>query len=231
MTKLLSVLIPTLESRRHSFETLRQKLQDQIQHHALDAEVEILSFEDHGDLSIGSKRNALLDRASGSFVVFIDDDDDVSDEYLRLITGAIREHPEIDCIGIRGQITFRGRHPHMLVYSLRYDEYRTEKGIYVRPPQHITPIRRDIALRYRFADTSYSEDYDWALSMRRQGALRNEYFLDEVLYYYAARRSWPYQWLLDKTQWLRHPLGLQLVNRLRLGRIFRNRMLHRSAGR
>ena len=153
-----------------------------------------------------------------AFVVFIDDDDDVSDHYVQLITEVIRNHPEVDCIGIKGQITFRGRQPHPLVYSLRYQEYRTENGVYLRPQQHITPIRRDIALCYRFADTSYSEDYDWGLRMRKEAALRNEYFLDQVLYYYAARRSWWYQWLLDKTQGLRHPLGLQLVNRLRLGR-------------
>jgi len=229
MTKLLSVLIPTLESRQHSFATLRQKLQDQIQRHGLESEVEILSFPDSGDLSIGYKRNALLDRASGAFVVFIDDDDDVSDDYLRRITQAIRNHPEIDCIGIKGQITFRGRHPHLLVYSLRYHEYRTENGVYVRPPQHITPIRREVALRHRFADIRYSEDYDWALSMREEGALRKEYFVDEILYYYAARRSWWYQWLLDKTQFIRHPLGLQFVNRLRLVRAFKNRTPHRRS--
>ena len=231
MPKLLSVLIPTLESRRDSFEALRHKLEDQIQRHGLQGEVEILSSRDNGTLPIGSKRNTLLTQASGSFVVFIDDDDDVRDEYVKLITDVIRSHPDVDCIGIKGQITFQGRHPHLLVYSLRYHEYRTENGVYVRPPQHITPIRREIAARYRFADTSYSEDYDWGLSMREDGALRNEYFIDEVLYYYAARRSWWYQWLLDKTQWIRHPLGLQFVNRLRLGRAVRNRLRDRKSRR
>jgi hypothetical protein len=180
--------------------------------------VEILVFEDGGQHSIGRKRNALLQRAAGRFVVFVDDDDDVSDDYVRLITGALWERPDVDCIGIKGQVTFRGRHPRTLIYSLQYDHYGTRGGEYVRPPQHITPIRRDIAIRYPFADTSHSEDYDWALQMRSDCALRQEYFIDEILYYYFSRRSWAYQQLLDCTERVRHRLGLRLVNRVRIKR-------------
>jgi len=215
---LLSILIPTIESRQESFLRLHQKLCDQIRRHALQPEVEILTLPDNGQLSIGHKRNTLLAQARGAFVVFIDDDDDISDDYVRLITSAVLKHPEVDCLGIKGQITFRGRHPRLLVYSVRYQEYHTEHGVYLRPPQHITPIKRGIAQRYKFADTSYSEDYDWALQMRRDRALQCEYFLDEVLYYYFSRRRYAYQWLLDQTEFLRHSLGLQLVNRVRLRR-------------
>jgi glycosyltransferase involved in cell wall biosynthesis len=215
---LLSILIATLESRRETFLRLHRKLNDQLRRHALQAEVEILVLEDNGQLSIGSKRNALIEQARGRYVVFIDDDDDISEDYARLITDAIRRQPEIDCIGIKGQITFRGQHPRLLVYSIRYQEFRTENGAYCRPPQHITPIRRDIARRYKFANTSYSEDFDWALQMRRDRALEREYFIDEILYYYFSRRRWAYQWLLDQTESLRHLLGLQLVNRVRLRR-------------
>jgi len=215
---LLSILIPTLESRRASFLRLYQRLDRQIVQNNACSDVEILVLEDGGQHSIGKKRNALLQRAAGRFVVFVDDDDDVSDDYVRLITGALWERPDVDCIGIKGQVTFRGRHPRTLIYSLQYDHYSTREGDYVRPPQHITPIRRDIAIRYPFADTSYSEDYDWALQMRSDSALRHEYFIDEILYYYFSRRRWAYQRLLDCTERVRHRLGLRLVNRVRIRR-------------
>lgn len=215
---LLSILIPTIESRKETFLRLHHKLSAQIERQALQSEVEVLTMQDDGRLSIGHKRNALLEQASGSFVVFIDDDDDISDDYVRLIAEAVRRQPEIDCIGLKVQITFRGRHPRLMTYSLCHQEFHTENGVYLRPPQHITPIKRDIAQRYKFADTSYSEDYDWALQMRRDHALQREYFIDEVLYYYFSRRRWAYQWLLDRTEFPRHLLGLQFVNRVRLKR-------------
>src|SRR5215467_9960671 len=102
---LLSILIPTLESRRASFLRLYQRLDRQIVHNNLRSVVEILVFEDGGQHSIGKKRNALLQRAAGRFVVFVDDDDDVSDDYVRLIAGALSKRPDVDCIGIKGQVT------------------------------------------------------------------------------------------------------------------------------
>ncbi len=225
---LLSILIPTLESRREDFLRLYRKLDSQIVRNHLRADVEILVFEDRGQHSIGKKRNALLQRAAGRFVVFVDDDDDVSDDYVRLIAAALRERPDVDCIGIKGQITFHGRHPRTIIYSVRYDQPCTRGSEYLRPPQHITPIRKEIAARYRFADTSHSEDYDWALQIRSDRALQHEYFIDEVLYYYFSRRRWTYQRLLDRTECFRHRLGLRLVNRVRIRRRL-STLLTRSA--
>ena len=50
----------------------------------------------------------------------------------------------------------------------------------------------------------------------RDRALKSEFFVDEVIYYYYSRRSWHYQRLLDLTEPFRHILGLQLANRIRL---------------
>ncbi|MFN0120823.1 MAG: glycosyltransferase [Blastocatellia bacterium] len=214
----LSILIPTLEQRAAGLARLTGKLRAQIARDDLAAAVEILTLADDGTLSIGAKRNQLLDQAGGDFVVFIDDDDDISDDYTRLLIHTIRKHPEIDCIGIRGLVTFRGRYPRPMEWSARHPEIRTEHGVYVRPPQHITPVRRDIARRYRFAEISYSEDFDQARRMRHDQALTREILIDQPLYFYLSRRWWFYQWLLDLTETPRHLLGLRFVNRLRFTR-------------
>ena len=213
----LSLLIPTLECRGEQLSRLVEGLERQGHKAGRSSEVEILTLRDAGELSIGSKRNMLLDRAKGEFVVFVDDDDEVSQHYIELVCGALERQPEVDCLGIRGVITFRGSHPHNFVHSVRYSDIFSRDHTYYRPPNHLNPIRRAIALRYRFPNVSYSEDFYWALRMRDDRALQQEEFVDPVLYYYHSRRWWGYQWLLDGTEGLRHKLGIRMVDRIRIG--------------
>lgn len=219
---LLSVLIPTLERRRALFNRVQGQLAGEAASGCLEQAVEILHLRDNGEHSTGWKRNRLIEQARGQFISFVDDDDRVSDDYLSRICEAIRTHPGIDCVGIRGVIRFRGSHPREFVHSIRYPDYMTRGGVYLRPPYHLNPIRRSIATRYRFADVCYSEDIDWARTMASDGVLQKECFIDSVLYYYDSRRSWKYQWLLDHTETIRHMLGLRLDNRLRIRRVFQN---------
>jgi glycosyltransferase involved in cell wall biosynthesis len=219
---LLSLLIPTIESRQGLFSQLTSRLNDQIRVSPWAEQVEVLHHVDRGECSIGYKRNLLIGKACGLFVAFIDDDDEVSPDYVARICEAIVRNPEIDCIGLRGIITFRGAHPHEFIHSLRYGDYFSRSHTYYRPPYHLNPIRREIAMRYRFPDISYSEDIEWALQLRSDGALKHEEFIDSVLYYYRSRRAWSYQWLLDGTESLRHKLGIRLVNRLPLQNVIRS---------
>lgn len=215
---LLSILIPTLERRRTLFDRIHAKLSAQIRACGWEREVEILTLCDRGEMTTGAKRNALMDRAHGAFIVSVDDDDDVSDQYVSLIGQALRAQPDVDCIGIRGEVSFRGRYRRMFVYSIAHPIYRSEHGVYLRPPHHLNPIRRAIAVRYRYLDVRRSEDADWALQMSRAGALRTERMIDEVIYYYDCRRWWLMQWAIDRTEAVRHPLGLQMVNRFEVRR-------------
>lgn len=218
---LLSILIPTMESRLALFTRLREDLEQQSAAPGAGTAVEVLPLSDDGSAALGAKRNELMDAARGRFLVFVDDDDRVSPDYIQLILAAIRENPDADCISYAGEIRFRGRHPRKLVHSIKYTDWRECGGEYVRPPCHITPIRSDIARRNRFAAVDYSEDMEWALRMSRNGSLRQEVLLDSVLYYYDSRRHHAWQWLLDNTQSVRHALGLRWVNRVALSQRIR----------
>lgn len=215
---LFSILIPILDSRKEQFHRLYEKLSNQITGNSLADEVEILYLLDNREYSLGFKRNRLIERARGRFVAFIDDDDDVSNNYIPLICSVIRENLDIDCIGIKGIITFGGKKPRIFIHSLRYREYFSRGGVYFRPPYHLNPMKREIALRYKFEDISYSEDIDWAMRICWDGALQREHFIDEFIYFYKSRRSWRYQLLLDLSEPLRHALGLQMANRIRIKR-------------
>jgi len=204
---ILSLLIPTLASRSASYARLRAELERQIDEAG--GEVEIVAISDNGERAIGAKRNQLLQHATGTFVAFIDDDDDVSPVYVSLILGALRREPHVDCVAIKLEIDFRGHHRAEAIHSVRYSDLSSRDGKYYRPPYILNPIRREIALRYPFAEVRYAEDFDWALRMARDGALRDEATVDAVLYHYHSRRYWAYQRLLDVTEPLRHRLGLR----------------------
>lgn len=216
----LSILIPTIQSRQKQFQKLKKKLDRQIAENSLLEEVEIVCFLDNRNHSIGFKRNKLINSAKGMFVVFVDDDDDVSDDYVLLIYRAIINNPDIDCIGIKGLITFRERMPRTFIHSLQYKEYFSKKKTYFRPPYHLNPIKHEIAIKYSFEDINYSEDIDWAMKILNDNVLQKEYFIDKVIYFYYSRRFWFYQYLLDISEKVRHALGLRLSNRIRIKRWF-----------
>ena len=161
----LSILIPTLESRRELFAGMMAALESQVARDGLADRVEILCQLDDGTMPIGTKRNRLMERARGRFLAFVDDDDELDGEYLRLVLDALGRDPEADVVGLRGRISFRGSHPRLFEMSIRHREYAARPDRYERPPHHLNPTRTEIARRYAFADVRKAEDSDRALRM------------------------------------------------------------------
>ena len=79
----LSILIPTLESRRELFAGMMAALESQVARDGLADRVEILCQLDDGTMPIGTKRNRLMERARGRFLAFVDDDDELDAERVR----------------------------------------------------------------------------------------------------------------------------------------------------
>ncbi len=219
----LTLIMPTLLQRRSVAAAIRGKLHNQISASGMQDEVELLTLEDDGGMAVGQKRNQLVERARGDFIAHVDDDDDVNSDYVSLVVGALRRHPEATHLGIRGFVTFRGKRCLPFVMSNRYRGYRFQHGCYTRPPHHLNPVRTEIARRYSFEAVRSAEDSDWALRVARDGVLDREVMIQSPLYYYRSRRFWAYECFLDRTEWLRHPLGLQFVHRHRLRRWMRTR--------
>ena len=215
---LFSILIPTLLDRRELFARLQKTLTAQIQAANLESQVEILELCDNHEMALGAKRNQLIARATGEFIAFVDDDDAVADNYVSLIGQTLQAHPDADCLGINGLVYFRGQHPHRFVYSLRYDHYFSRDGVYYRPPYMLNPIRRTLSAQFSYANVSINEDADWAMRVARAKILKREYMLEPILYHYYSRRHRQVQAMIDWTEPLRHPLGLQYANRLRVRR-------------
>jgi glycosyltransferase involved in cell wall biosynthesis len=175
MSKKLSILIVTLKSREHLLNGLKRVLKNQIT-----SDIEVLVSSDEKQASIGTKRNNLLKSATGEYVCFIDDDDLVSPFYVQEILKATKESP--DCIGIQGIITLKNIGPRVFVHSLQYTNWFEKNNIYYRCPNHLNPIKKEIALSVGFPDISNQEDRAYSFGL--QGKLKNEKLITTPLYYY-----------------------------------------------
>jgi glycosyltransferase involved in cell wall biosynthesis len=178
MKKTLSILTCSLERRYRIFKELEQHLIKQI---GTNSNVELLANIDNGQKTIGLKRNELLRAASGTYVAFIDDDDWVSNDYVSKILKAI-DYKNPDCCGIEGVVLLDKTNRQIFIHSIKYDDWFSENHTHYRCPNHLNPIKRDLALAVGFKDLSYGEDFDF--SKRIKPLLKTEVFIPKPIYTY-----------------------------------------------
>ena len=183
----LSVLICTIPQRKKLLNDLVEGLENQIEKHNFQSEVEIL-ISSKLNISTGAKRNLLIQEAQGDFIVFIDDDDEVFDYYLEEIITCINKNPKIDCIGINGIISFSGENPKDWFISKDYGRWYETSDAYYRTPNHISPIRKNIAEKIGFPDFHHGEDH--AYSMGVLPFLKYEAKIEKPLYHYKFQQSY-----------------------------------------
>jgi hypothetical protein len=192
----LAVLICTVPDRRELFDHLLQRFSvitpDGIRNH-----IQFLCNSADKSVSVGAKRQKLLNRSRAQWVVFFDDDDWPEDQYISSIINAIEQNPDIDCIGIRGYMTTNGTNRktwcHRLGFEIKGDGTTpTESGYdYMRPIIHFNPVKRELALKAGFRDMRYGEDMDYA--SRLNPLLTKEYFIDQDLFHYRYSTAVPHQ--------------------------------------
>lgn len=183
MEYFLSILIPTIPGRRAMLDTLIDSIHKQMSEYGL-SNVEI-HVDNREGITTGAKRNWLLTRATGKYIWFVDDDDEISSEALPLLSQAISKDPDV--IGINGWMTTNGAervdweirlgHPYKAVK-------KDGKEYYLRHPNHITPMRRTIAAQIVFPDKYQREDYEWAVALKESGLLKTQEIVDVPLYHY-----------------------------------------------
>lgn len=181
--KLWSILICTIEGREESFERLCDKLKTQINALGLCDEIEILSCKDkRGENTVGLKRNKLMEQSSGLYTQFLDDDDDIHEDFIKMIYEKLQSKP--DCVSLTGIITTNGTNPKTFIHSIKYDDYFEQNNIYFRPPNHINPIKRSIAIQFAFPEKNVGEDTDWAMSIAHSKLIKTEEVIETPYYFY-----------------------------------------------
>lgn len=204
----LSILICTMDSRKNLLTNLLDKLKTQIEkHEQVDkfSNIEII-INDEENLSIGAKRNILISKANGKYVVFIDDDDDISTNYIEKIIERIKKNP--DCIGLNIKRTMNNKEL-LIKSSIQYKEWEDiNNNLAVRPINHINPIKKDLANQVLFDDISYGEDRFWSKEIHH--LIKTEEYIDnEPLYFYQYN---PETSLSIQSDIKQQSIGLKMIN-------------------
>jgi hypothetical protein len=179
-----SILIPTIVERAPVFEKLYAELTRQINLLNLAEQIEILYFRDQrGENLVGFKRNLLLEQSLGEYTCFIDDDDLVHEKYIQMVYEKLLENP--DCVSLTGIITFDGKEPRKFIHSLKNTRwFNGRDGCYHRPPNHLNPIKRSIAIQFKFPLKNTQEDLDWCMQICNSKLLKIEAEITEPYYFY-----------------------------------------------
>lgn len=179
----LSILICTIPERYPMYKSLSEFICNQVFENDIDGEV-LWNAEDS---SIGKKRNELLDRAKGEYVAFVDDDDWVSSDYIKLLMEGIDKG--VDCMSLRGEYSVNGKLDGYFEHSLKYNQWQTVPGLevfirYERYPNHLNCIKASIAKQFKFPEKNFGEDHDWSKQIHESGLIKTEHYIDQVIYYY-----------------------------------------------
>lgn len=184
--KVLSILIPTTYDREEVLSRLLYTLNNQIFACRAVNMVEILIECDNKELPTGTKRNILLVKSKGRYVVSIDSDDEVPTYYIEEILKAAEY--DSDCMGINGIMTTNGGDEKrwFIAKDNPYVASRDENGkeIYLRYQNHISPIKRSIAIQFKFPDVYQGEDYSWATAIHESGLIKTETKIEKPMYHY-----------------------------------------------
>tara|TARA_R110002126_G_scaffold216159_1_gene362275 strand:+ start:851 stop:1498 length:648 start_codon:yes stop_codon:yes gene_type:complete len=114
MTYLVSILIPTLIERQEKYDNLVSGLYEQIKKNNLQDKVEIISICDNRNIPVVTKRNMLQKLSRGKYFTHLDDDDNFSDDYCKIVCEHIENLPtfqdnEPDCIGYNQLAKVQGK--------------------------------------------------------------------------------------------------------------------------
>lgn len=185
---ILSILIATIVERKHSFDELIAEIDHQIFKYGFENDIEVCFISDNKELSIGEKRQMLLQMSKGEYIVYIDDDDMINDNYIIDIMQALEQKP--DCVGMKILYTYDGENPRTCIHSIKYTHWHDDGVTYFRGCTHFNPVKKSLAIKVGFKPIRYAEDrpYSDALTL----LCKNEIFIDKYLFQYRYSSKVPH---------------------------------------
>lgn len=169
----LSILTPTIPSRKEQLSKLSEKIAKQSNNLA----VEHLSFADNRTRTIGAKRQSLLDIARGEYIAFVDDDDDIEPDYVSEILLAIQQGPDV--ITFEQNSYYNGAFSKVIFGLNNRDEPFQPNGITLRAPWHVCVWKRELVKTCQFGESNYGEDIIWSRQARAR--IKTSLHIDKTL--------------------------------------------------
>lgn len=185
----LSILIPTIPSRKEMLERLIDQLENQIyacnKDHPMLGGVEVCvgnekAFLD-GGISIGEKRNRLTKIANAKYLCFLDDDESISPNYVESLLRLCLQDQDICTFRAMVKLqSFWSLIDMRLMYKVN-DQISPDYTVR-RPPWHICPVRSVYAKSFEFKDINNAEDFEWM--QRVLSCCTSEAHTDQILFCY-----------------------------------------------
>lgn len=181
---ILSILVCSVTTRFNNFlPNIINKLHKQAE---MFEGVEIICLLDNKTIMLGDKRNELVKLSCGKYVVFVDDDDDISDDYIEKLFFATDSN--VDIINFTVSVSLNGGEYKLCLYNMDYEndynENNTEGQIvsYHRLPNHIMCVKRELAIDTIYPSIIRGEDAGYSKSLKPK--LKSQLILNDTLYFY-----------------------------------------------
>jgi glycosyltransferase involved in cell wall biosynthesis len=196
----ISILIPTMTPRKALFDQVLAEIQKQAAE-CPQIRTEILWESDNGELTLGQKRNVLMDRCTGTYHCFIDDDDILAPDYLKTFVPMITSGVDYDCASFVGAHYKGGVFTKLFHHSMDYAEWAETPERYIRTISPMNLIKTDIVRQVRYKDIRNTEDHEFSKRLMASGLLKTEFRIhpNHPIYHYIDgvkqdREQWKHAW-------------------------------------
>jgi glycosyltransferase involved in cell wall biosynthesis len=182
----LSILMLSIPTRFAMMQKLYTKILNQIGNE----DIEILCLIDNKKRTIGDKRNDLVVAARGEYLTFIDDDDDVCDNYISELVIGMKS--KSDVIVFNETASFNGENSFTVTPGKEYQNEHARKvnGRWVdirRKPWHWCLWKSSIAKTERVPDMNNGEDELWC--RRLLPKIQTQHRINKILRIYRFSNS------------------------------------------
>lgn len=175
---ILSVLIPSIPERLEELKKLVNKLQGQIG----ELPIEVIVLIDNKKISIGAKRERLKNMANGKYFCFVDDDDDITSNYIDEIFNACSDN-DIDVICFDTLARVDDKFSFISVSMDNENEQFQSNNTTKRKPSHVNAWRTEKFKQFSFTDKNYGEDFDFCNQC--YPIVESSFNISQVLHYYT----------------------------------------------
>lgn len=176
-----NILIPTVVTRPDQFKRLSETLAPQVAKYKGDIEVIVLWNNYEHELS--ELRQSMLEYATADYVNFIDDDDNVTNDYCDRIYPLL---DGVDYIGFRVAFYQNNQKQKQVVHSLTSEGWFDNNEGFFRRGTLINPTKRGLMLKAGFKESDYRkgipEDTTYATNV--DPFLKTEHFIEEEVHIY-----------------------------------------------
>lgn len=190
---MLNILIPSIPERSKRLNLLVAKLQEQIdycnKYHKDLGDVHLIvdnskRFLD-GGLSIGEKRDSLLNRSFSDYICFLDDDDNVAPNYVETLLRLCNEGKDV-CT-FKSLFMCDGYWTIIDMGLNNNNQQATPDSEVKRNVWHVCPIKRDIAINHSFSALNHNEDWTWMENVLKD--IKTEAKSNKIIHNYNHYKS------------------------------------------